>query len=192
MTGWQLFFSVFGIIFIAELPDKTTLAALVLSTRHKPAPVFVGAALALTVQSVIAVAAGRLIALLPARPVHIAAGAVFVISALVMWFRKDEDEVAGDDSKMKPGFWSVAWTVFVVVFIAELGDLTQLATAALAARYQAAVIVFAASALALWSVAGIAVFIGHHAGKWLDPKRTEKVAAVIFAALGIALIAGRL
>ncbi|MEO8798891.1 MAG: TMEM165/GDT1 family protein, partial [Polyangiaceae bacterium] len=64
MHGWQLFVTVFGIIFIAELPDKTTLAALVLATRHKPLAVLVGASLALTVQSLFAVGAGRLLALL--------------------------------------------------------------------------------------------------------------------------------
>ncbi len=54
----RLFGAVFAVIFLAELPDKTALAALVLATRYRPLPVFVGAALALTVQSAVAVAAG--------------------------------------------------------------------------------------------------------------------------------------
>src|SRR5256885_1002062 len=82
--------SVFAIIFVAELPDKTALASLVLATRHKPLPVFVGAALALTVQSVVAVAAGHLLGLLPPRTVHIASGVLFLASAIVMWMRKSE------------------------------------------------------------------------------------------------------
>src|SRR5580700_778400 len=136
MQGWPLFVSVLGVVFVAELPDKTALAALVLATRHRPVPVFVGAAGALTVQSIVAVAAGQLLSLLPARPVHIVAGLVFLVSAVVMWRRRQDDEE--DVPRDAPGgFWRSAWVVFLVVFIAEWGDLTQLATATLAARYQA-------------------------------------------------------
>ena len=84
--------SVYGLIFIAELPDKTALAALVLATRHRPLPVFVGAAVALAIQSLVAVAAGQLIALLPARIVHVVAGIVFIGSGIVMWFQHEEPD----------------------------------------------------------------------------------------------------
>jgi putative Ca2+/H+ antiporter (TMEM165/GDT1 family) len=80
--------------------------------------------------------------------------------------------------------------VFAVVFMAEWGDLTQLAIAALAAQYRAPYIVFAGSAAALWAVAAIAVFIGHRAGKLLDPHLTKRIAAVLFALVGAALLAG--
>ena len=60
MTALELFATVFGVIFVAELPDKTALAALVLATRHRPLPVWLGASLALTVQSAVAVGAGSL------------------------------------------------------------------------------------------------------------------------------------
>src|SRR5580700_10765400 len=82
-----LFGTVFAVIFVAELPDKTAFAALVLATRYRPLPVFLGAALALTVQSIVAVAAGGLLSLLPARPVHVGAGVLFLVSAVVMWRR---------------------------------------------------------------------------------------------------------
>jgi len=184
--------SVYGVVFIAELPDKTALAALVLATRHKALPVFVGAAAALAVQSLVAVLAGQLLTLLPARVVHVAAGVVFIVSAIVMWVRHEEvGEEAGSESRTK-GFWATAWTVFVVVFIAEWGDLTQLATAALAARYAAPVAVFVGSTAALWSVAGIAAVVGNRAGKMLSPTVTQKVAAVLFALVGLALVSGKL
>jgi putative Ca2+/H+ antiporter (TMEM165/GDT1 family) len=191
MNAWALLATVFGVVFVAELPDKTALAALVLATRHRPLPVLVGAATALTIQSVVAVAAGHLVSLLPQRPVHLVAGAVFVASAVLMWRRKEgsEDDVKDRDV---PGFWRSAWLVFVVVFVAEWGDLTQLATAALAARYHAPVVVFAGSTLALWAVAAIAVFVGHRAGKLLDPHVTKRVAAVLFALVGLALLTGLL
>lgn len=189
MHGWALFFSVFAVVFVAELPDKTALAALVLATRHRPLPVLLGAATALSVQSLVAVAAGHLVSLLPQRPVHLFAGGLFVVSAIVMWRRKEESEEDVED-RGDGSFWRAARLVFVVVFIAEWGDLTQLATAALAARYHAPVVVFAGATLALWSVAAIAVFVGHRAGKLLDPHVTKRVAAVLFALIGVALLVG--
>jgi putative Ca2+/H+ antiporter (TMEM165/GDT1 family) len=189
MHGWTLFVSVFGLVFVAELPDKTALAALVLATRHKPLAVLLGAATALTIQSVVAVAAGQLISLLPQRPVHIFAGALFLASAVIMWRRREDDaEATARDGET--GFWRSLWLVFGVVFIAEWGDLTQLATAALAARYRSPLIVFAGSTAALWAVASIAVFVGHRAGKLLDPHVTKRVAAVAFALIGGALLTG--
>ena len=183
--------SVFGVIFVAELPDKTALAALVLASRHKPAPVWMGASLALTVQSLVAVAAGSLFALLPARAVHIGSGIVFLVSAVFMWRRHEETDVAKDrDGAL--GFWKTLATTFGIVFIAEWGDLTQIGTAALAARYRAPVTVFAGATAALWTVAGIAVFVGHRAGKLLDPNRSKRIAAVLFALVGIALLSGKL
>jgi putative Ca2+/H+ antiporter (TMEM165/GDT1 family) len=77
-----------------------------------------------------------------------------------------------------------------VVFVAEWGDLTQLATAAFAARERAPIIVFASSTLALWAVTAIAVWIGHRASRLLRPDLLQKIAAVLFGAIGIALLAG--
>jgi putative Ca2+/H+ antiporter (TMEM165/GDT1 family) len=190
MHGWALFFSVFGLIFVAELPDKTALAALVLATKHRPLPVLLGAGMALTIQSVVAVAAGQLLSLLPARPVHIFAGGLFVVSAVLMAVRKEEAEEESRDARTGGGFWRSAWLVFAVVFVAEWGDLTQLATAALAARYHSPFVVFAGSAAALWAVAGLATLVGHRAGKLLDPEWTKRIASVLFAAVGVALLAG--
>jgi Ca2+/H+ antiporter, TMEM165/GDT1 family len=188
----ELTLSVYGVVFVAELPDKTALAALVLASRNAPLPVFLGTAAALTVQSVVAVAAGQLVSLLPPGVVHLVAGAVFLVSAVVMWFRKQDDEEEAAAKGDKPGFWRTAWLVFVVVFIAEWGDLTQIATAALAARYAAPVAVFVGATLALWSVSAIAVAVGNRAGKLLSPRVTQKVAAVVFAVVGAALLAGLL
>ena len=182
--------SVFAVIFVAELPDKTALASLVLATRHRPLPVFLGAALALTVQSVVAVAAGSLLSLLPARAVHVGAGVLFLGSAVYMWIRKSDDDEGGADERGREGFWRAFATVFGVVFIAEWGDLTQIGTAALAARYHAPVTVFAGATAALWCVVAIAVFVGNRAGKLLDAGVTKKVAALLFAAVGVALVFG--
>jgi Ca2+/H+ antiporter, TMEM165/GDT1 family len=219
MRALRLAVYVFGVIFVAELPDKTALAALVLATRYKPLAVFLGASLALTVQSIVAVAAGSLLSALPAHPVRIGAGCVFLASAVVMWMRNgapqgpdstaahadptgprqevekgSEENRAGRDEAGKPGrsapFWRSLATSFGVVFVAEWGDLTQFATAAFAAHNRAPLVVFVAATAALWAVAGIAVGIGHHAAKLLDPKITKRVAAALFATVGVVLIAG--
>ncbi|HEY3818355.1 MAG TPA: TMEM165/GDT1 family protein [Polyangiaceae bacterium] len=184
----ELALSVYGVVFVAELPDKTALAALVLASRNAPLPVLLGTAVALTVQSVVAVAAGQLVSLLPPGVVHVVAGVAFLVSAVVMWLRKQEADAA--EAEEKTGFWRTAWLVFVVVFIAEWGDLTQIATAALAARYAAPVAVFVGATAALWSVSAIAVFVGNRAGKLLSPRITQRVAAVAFAVVGAALLAG--
>jgi Ca2+/H+ antiporter, TMEM165/GDT1 family len=190
----KLFATVFVVIFVAELPDKTALAALVLATRFRPLPVFLGAALALTVQSVVAIAAGGLLSLLPARPVHIGAGALFIVSAIVMWRRKGADSPDPGKSREpgSPSFLRAFASTFGVVFIAEWGDLTQLGTAALAARYRTPVTVFCAATLALWAVTGIAVLVGNRAGAFLKPEVTKRVAAAIFVLVGGALIVGAL
>jgi Ca2+/H+ antiporter, TMEM165/GDT1 family len=191
MIHWHVLLSVFGVIFIAELPDKTAVAALVLATRHKPTPVFVGAASALALQSAVAVAAGGVVSLLPARIVHVIAGLVFVVSAIVMW-RGDGDASDDElrDSGAYAGFWRTARLAFVIVFVAEWGDLTQLATAAFAARYRAPLSVFAGATAALSAVAATAVFVGHRSRKYVNPRVTQKVAAVVFALAGVALLLG--
>jgi putative Ca2+/H+ antiporter (TMEM165/GDT1 family) len=210
MHALRLAAYVFGVIFVAELPDKTALAALVLATRHRPLPVFLGASLALTVQSIVAVAAGSLLSALPARAVRIGSGSVFLVSAVLMWIRDGTSQAAprrGPDPEKEPeknrgerdeaskgqrsaSFWRSLGTVFGVVFVAEWGDLTQFATAAFAANERAPLVVFVAATLALWAVAAIAVSIGHRAAKMLDPRVTKRVAAGLLAAVGIVLLAG--
>jgi putative Ca2+/H+ antiporter (TMEM165/GDT1 family) len=190
MSHLCLFFYVFGVIFMAELPDKTALAALVLATQNRPTPVFVGTALALAVQSAVAVVAGRLFALLPPRPVHVASGIVFIVSAVIMLRSKEEpaDETGTKPAPLPRSFLRTGATAFGVVFLAEWGDLTQLGTAALAARYAAPFLIFAASALALTTAAGVAVIVGHRAARILNRVLLQRIAGGLFAAVGFALV----
>jgi Ca2+/H+ antiporter, TMEM165/GDT1 family len=191
---WRIFSTVFGVIFVAELPDKTAVAALLLATRYRALPVLLGAALALTVQSVVAVAAGGVLSLLPARLVHIGAGVVLLVSAVVMWRRKEEPAELGAVAaeKTEPTFLRAFASTFSLIFIAEWGDLTQLGTAALAARYRSPLTVFSAATLALWAVAALAVLVGNRAGALMNPEVTKRIAAVVFLLLGMALITGLL
>jgi len=183
----RLLATVYGIIFVAELPDKTAFASLVLATRHRPLLVFIGASAALTAQSVVAVAFGHLLSLLPARPVHVASGVLFLVSAVAMWMRETGVEPAHGTDASSP--WAAIGASFLVVFVAEWGDLTQIGTAALAARYHAPFTIFTGATLALWSVVAIVVFLGNWGGRALSPQLTKRVAAVVFAIVGVALIA---
>ncbi|HVZ87958.1 MAG TPA: TMEM165/GDT1 family protein [Polyangia bacterium] len=189
MAAAKIFLSIFAVIFVAELPDKTALASLVLATRHRALPVLLGSSAALAIQSLVAVIAGSLLALLPPRAVHIGSGILFLVSAVLMWRRHDEGSIDSKDGK-EVGFGKAFTMSFMVVFLAEWGDLTQIATAGFAARTGRPVLVFCAATLALWAVASVAVIVGNRAGHLLNPKLTQRIAAVLFALVGVAMLVG--
>ncbi len=187
--SFELFATVFGIIFVAELPDKTALATLVLATRHRALPVFLGAGLALSVQSVVAVAAGSLLAKLDRSYIQFGSGLVFLGCAVAMALRRPEADEAEAAAAQQAGFARSMWMTFAVIFIAEWGDLTQIGTAALQARYKDWLTILLASIAALWCVTAIAVIVGNRAATVLKPRITQIVAAVVFSIVGIVLIA---
>ena len=171
----------------AELPDKTVLACLILSSRYRPGFVFAGAAVAFTAQVALAVAAGGALSLLPHRTVQALAAAAFLAGAVLLWRHGgDEDadieEDVGRDG-VRHGFWPVAATSFAVVFLAEFGDLTQFLTVSLAARYHDPLAVGAGAALALWAAAGMAIVVGWRLLKIMPVTWLTKGAAVVMIAL---------
>jgi putative Ca2+/H+ antiporter (TMEM165/GDT1 family) len=179
-----LFASVFVMIFLAELPDKTAIAAVLLATRRRPLAVFLGAAGAFVVQSFIAVAFGGALSLLPARVLRVGVGLMFLGFAWAMWRREEEPSVETEEPEGGSGFARAVGTSFAVIFIAEWGDLTQLATAALAAKHGRPLTVFLAATSALWCVTALAVSAGHHLKSRFDPRRLEQTAAIMFALVG--------
>lgn len=187
--------TVFTVIFLLELPDKTALAALLLATRHRPFPIFLGTAAAFVIQSAVAVAAGSIFALLPREPVRIGAGILFLVMAALLVRQnlkktevQEEREVEREEQRHRRPFV----TAFIVVFVAEWGDLTQLATAALQARYREPVVVFVAATLALWAVSAIAVGLGNRLGAWVPERPLQFAAAAVMVLVAIALITGLL
>jgi putative Ca2+/H+ antiporter (TMEM165/GDT1 family) len=170
----------------AELPDKTILACLILSSRYRPSVVFGGAATAFLAQVVIAVAAGGALSLLPHHIVEACAAGVFVIGAVLLWMHRekvdDEDEDSGRDG-VRSEFWPVFGTAFAVVFLAEFGDLTQFLTVSLAARFHDPVSVGVGATLALWVAAGIAVTVGWRLLKLIPMQWLTRGAAVVMLAL---------
>jgi Ca2+/H+ antiporter, TMEM165/GDT1 family len=171
----------------AELPDKTVLACLILSSRYRPAFVFAGAAAAFAAQVALAVAVGGALSLLPHRAVQAAAAAAFLAGAVLLWRHGPGQDVGEEDDTgrdgLRDGFWPVAGTSFAVVFLAEFGDLTQFMTVSLAARYHDPLAVGAGATLALWVAAGAAIVVGWRLLKIIPVKWLTRVAAVIMLAL---------
>ena len=182
--------TVFAVIFLAELPDKTALASLILGSRYRPAYVFAGVAVAFAVHTTLAVTAGGLLGLLPHRTLEIIVAALFGLGAvLLLRGRRGHDERL-DLHGHQPGFWWVAATSFAVILVAEFGDLTQIATAALAARYHDPVSVGVGAVLALWAVAALAIVGGRGLLKvipivWI----TRAAAALMLVLAGYSLAA---
>ena len=159
----------FGAIFVVELPDKTFIATLVLSTKFRPLLVWIGVGLAFAVQTAVAVALGKAVALLPDTVVHVGTALMFLVGAMIL-FRTaasaDEDEAESENeyaakvSSDAVGVAKALTTSFLVLFAAEWGDLSQLLTLSLVAKYDDPVSVFIGAWGALLTVSGLAVIVG--------------------------------
>lgn len=151
--------TVFGVIFLGELPDKTMFASLVLASRGRAGLVWLGAASAFLLHVLIAVTIGSvLFTFLPHKLVEAVVAAMFLLGA-IMAFRDTGEEETAEGTPARPGARAVL-TAFVVIFVAEWGDLTQILTANLAARYANPIAVGIAAVLALWAVAALAMVAG--------------------------------
>jgi putative Ca2+/H+ antiporter (TMEM165/GDT1 family) len=151
--------------------------------------VLAGAAAAFAVHVVLAVAFGSLLGLLPHRIVQFAVAAVILIGAVLV-LRADDDV---DDEALRKanaaGFWAVATTSFAVILLAELGDLSDIIIANLAARYHDPVPVGIGSVLALWAVTALAITGGQKLSQVLPVRWITRLAALIMIVMaGFTLI----
>ena len=187
--------TVFGIVFVGELPDKTMFASLVLAARGRILLVWLGVAAAFVVHVAIAVTIGGvLFTLLPHQLVQGAVALLFLFGAVMAYreTRSDDDDGPSDTGYRFDGGRTIL-TAFVVIFIAEWGDLTQILTANLAARYDNAIEVGIAAVAALWAVAALAMVAGRLMRRLpvsLVRKATAVVLLVLAAAAGIEAITG--
>ncbi|OMQ14340.1 hypothetical protein A7K94_0217360 [Modestobacter sp. VKM Ac-2676] len=180
----------FVLILPAELPDKTLFATLVLATRFPALPVFVGVGTAFGLQVAIAVTAGSLLSLLPDALVSTVVAVLFVVGAVLLWrSANQEPENADDDAaREQTSFLRAAAISFGVLFAAEWGDLSQLATAGLAARYDEPISVFLGAWGALLVVSGLAAFLGRKLADRLPVAMIRRVAAVLFAVFAVVAV----
>ena len=176
-----------------ELPDKTFVATLVLSTRYRPLPVWLGVVAAFGVQCLVAVLAGTLISRLPRQPVELVAAALFAIGAVILLrgarrgetSAEEAEEEYADKVAVPRSGWRAAGASFLVLFTAEWGDLSQLLTAGLVASGKPAVPVFLGSWAALAAVSGAAVLLGRWLMKRVRLSLVRYVGATVCAVLAV-------
>jgi putative Ca2+/H+ antiporter (TMEM165/GDT1 family) len=154
--------TVFALIFVAEFPDKTMIAMLVMGSRYRPVAVWIGAATAFAIHVAVAVAVGRLLQLLPHRWVEGVTAALFAAGAVYLLAvpeKAEEDKGEEEADLVRRGMKTVA-SAFAVILVGEFGDLTQLLTANLAAKYHSPASVFVGAYAALVSAAALGAFGG--------------------------------
>ncbi len=160
-----------------------------MATRRHPVAVFLGVAAAYVVQSLVAVVFGGLLRLLPPHWVRIGAGLMFLGFAAAMWIKHEEpeEEVLVHGVAVRSFLLSV-WGAFLMIFVAEWGDLTQLTTVALIAKHHQPWTIFWAATLARWTARALAIAVGNRLKRVLNPRAMQPVAAAAFALVGLAML----
>jgi putative Ca2+/H+ antiporter (TMEM165/GDT1 family) len=178
----------FAVILPAELPDKSMFASLVLGTRYRPLPVFCGVAAAFTVHVAVAVAVGGAFSLLPQRLVLLVAAALFAGGAGLLLLGRGEsadDDEAPVAAAAARSPLRAALTAFGVVFLGEWGDITQVTTANLAARYADPLSVGVGALLALWTAAALALTVGRGLVRRIPARLLRRLTGVVLAVLAM-------
>ncbi len=190
VSGLLLLVTVFAVTFIAELPDKSLFASLVLGTRYRPAHVWLGVAAAFAVHVALSVGAGGLLTLAPKSVIDFVTAGLFLAGTIWMLrsASENENEPGPDAARMgapPPSFLRVFATSFTVVFIGEWGDVTQITTANFVARYNDPLIIGVAALAALWAVSALAVFGGAKLLQRVPVRWVRLAGAVALTSLGI-------
>ena len=192
---------VFGAIFLVELPDKTFIATLVMSTRFRPLLVWIGVGLAFLVQTLVAVVAGGLLAKLPTTPVQLVAIAMFLIGGVILLKgaagadaeeAETEEEFAEKSNRQVRG-WQIVSLCFGIIFLAEWGDLSQLLTASMVLKYGEPVSVFLGAWAALLAVSALGAALGRTLltkMKLSTIRRIGGVVCLVLALVGILELTG--
>jgi putative Ca2+/H+ antiporter (TMEM165/GDT1 family) len=179
----------FVTVFPAELPDKTMVATIILVTRYRrPLWVWVGAVAAFTVHVVVAVAAGSALGLLPETLVKLVVAAMFAVGAALLVKAARSAESAADETEVEAvhaTIWSAIIGSFGLVVLAEWGDLTQLATASLAASSGEPFWTGLGALVALASVAAIAATFGRQVVARVPIHKVNYIGAAVFAGLAV-------
>jgi putative Ca2+/H+ antiporter (TMEM165/GDT1 family) len=183
VTSVAVALATFAIIFLAELPDKTALASLVLGTRYRSGPVLGGIAAGFAVHVVLAVVAGSLLGLLPHRTLQIVVAVLFLAGAVLLLAGRTPTAEEADLARRSERFWPAAGTGFAVILVAEFGDLTQFVIANLVARFHDPIAVGAGSVAAMWAVAALAVYGGRSLLRLVPVTLFTRTAAACMVAL---------
>ncbi len=179
--------AVFALIFVAELPDKTMIAVLIMGSRYRPVLVWVGAVLAFTVHVTVAVLLGRLLQLLPHHWVEGITTALFAAGAayLLLVPEKEEEERGEAEADTAGRGLRTVGAAFVVILVGEFGDLTQILTANLAAKYHSTVSVFVGALAGLAAASAVAAFGGKALLRVLPLGVIRRIGGVLLALLAV-------
>src|SRR3954465_15450116 len=186
----------FAAIFVVELPDKTFIAALVLSTRYRPLAVWLGVGLAFGVQTLVAVTAGTLATLLPDVVLKLVALVIFLVGAVLLYpsrpgadaAEKEQEEEYAAKAAEPRSFLRAATTSFLVLFAAEWGDLSQLLTISFVTRYHDHLNVFIGAWSALLTVSGLAGGAGRVLLRYLRLSLLHYIGAAVCLVLAVATL----
>jgi Ca2+/H+ antiporter, TMEM165/GDT1 family len=191
---WDAMLGAFGLVFLAELGDKTQLAVLSQTCKHRAGlPVFVGGSAALVLVTGLGAASGSLLGrYIPQGVLQVVAAIAFVVMGVLIWreargvLAEDACDEACELGDAAPSLWN--WRAFgttaALLFVAELGDKTQLAVLGLASRDSAPWPVFLGGSLALVAVTALAVVGGQQLCRWVPRGALLRSAAVLFVAMG--------
>jgi putative Ca2+/H+ antiporter (TMEM165/GDT1 family) len=178
--------AVFPVIFIGELPDKSVFASIVMATHGRPFSVWLGAAAAFAVHVAIAVTVGvALFKILPQQVIDFVVAGLFALSAVAAFIAAREGDERDEEIVEQHHARRVVGTAFIVIFLAEWGDLTQVLTANAAVRYDSALSVAIGATLALWSVCALAVIGGHGLLGRLPTRPLRLGTGVVLAVLSV-------
>lgn len=178
---------VFALILVAELPDKTMIAVLIMGSRYRPLLVWVGAVLAFAVHVTVAVALGRLLALLPRHWVEGITTLLFGVGAAYLLFvpEKSEERQGEDEADTARKGLQTIVAAFLVILVGEFGDLTQILTANLAAKYHSSISVGVGALGGLAAAAALAAFGGKALLRVLPLTVIRKIGGVLLAGLAV-------
>ncbi|HRW39171.1 MAG: TMEM165/GDT1 family protein [Acidimicrobiales bacterium] len=176
----------FGVIFVAELGDKSQLMAMAFSARYRPVPVLIGITAATALVHLFSVIAGALLgAAIPTDAISVVAGVAFL--GFAAWTLRGDELSDEDEARARRTGRSAVFAVAGAFFLAELGDKTMLATITLATT-EGLVGVWAGSTIGMVAADALAILVGAQLGKRL-PERTIQVgAAASFVVFGLLLI----
>ena len=176
----------FGVIFVAELGDKSQLMALAFAARYKAIHVLIGITAASALLFGASVLIGRLVAVsLPTRAINIAAGVVFLVFAA--WTVRGVWTETDEEPPERPSTRFPIVTVGLAIFLAELGDKTMLAAVTLATT-EGWLVTWVGSTLGMVAADAIAIVVGKQLGTRL-PERAIKIgASLLFVVFGILLL----
>ena len=183
------FLGIVALMFVLELPDKTFLATVIMATKARPLMVVIGGSLALTIQMGLAVGAGSLLTFFPVHWKDLIVGVLFLGGAAYLLFvpESEEEEKGRREGELEKfgSRWKEITTAFVVVFIGEFGDLTQIQGANFEAKLHQPLEVFVASSLAMIGVTFIGAYSGRALQRVIPLKRIRLGGGLIFAGLGV-------